>query len=141
MINPIKALGRRIEEHMDEHPLLYGFATLYVGVALAVNTLFYGVTAAQEGIERACGVKPAHVIATLKKKDLARGPNGEKIHYGVFQIKDDGERTILDYPVVTRGKLLPGTLEGMSAGKTYDLEVFGSPKWAQRLVDAKPVSR
>ncbi len=140
MINPIRRIKQGLEDFATDHPFAMAAAALYVTATAALNGLFYSTQASVEGVERAFGTTPYRTTATLKEKGVARGPHS-RIAYGVFVDSQGKELRLMDSPVVTEGKLLPGTLEKMKPESTYDISVFGSPKWVQRIVDAKPISQ
>ncbi len=139
MVNPIKKIKQSLGDLVTKYPFVTAAATLYVSATIAVNSLVYTTSAGMESIERACGTTPYKTTASLKEKGIMRGPHS-RIPYGIFVDSEDKELTLMDSPVVTEGKFFPGTLRKMEPGKNYEVEIFGSPKFVQRIVDAKPTS-
>lgn len=137
MINPFKLAKKGLENFVDNHPLFTVGAVLYLGTTAVVNTAYYSVEAGIEGVERACGVSSYTAPAVLKKKVVAKGPHGESMPYGIFQTRNGEELTLVDSIVVTEGKLLPGVLRDMKPNTEYNVEIFGSPKFVQRIVSAE----
>ncbi|MDP3882262.1 MAG: hypothetical protein Q8Q31_05285 [Nanoarchaeota archaeon] len=134
MLNPIKSAKKGIENFVNNHP----FIAMYVGATVALNAVVYTALAGMEGIERACGVSPYNITATLKKKDVSIGSQGHTFPYGVFETRSGEQIKLMDYPAVTEGKLAAGTLKTMETNKQYNVKVFGSQKFIARIVDAEP---
>jgi len=118
-------------------PISCGLAL--VGASLTLSVPFYGLMAAQEGIERMCGIRATNKTAKLIEKKVALGHSGE-FPYGIFEFPDGQRTEIYDSPVVTEGTFLPGNrLVNTQTGSIYEVKTFGSQKWVERLVDARKI--